>query len=68
VIIQEQQVWEVEKILNSQRHRNQIQYRVTWTGFHNPDHTWYPARNFENSPDLVHQFHEEYPEKPVPQL
>jgi len=68
VIIQEQQEWEVEKILDSRRHRNQIQYRVKWTGFHDPDCTLYPARNFENSPDLVRQFHKEYPEKPTPQL
>jgi len=67
VIIQKQQEWEVEKILDSRRHRNQIQYRVKWTGFHDPDRTWYPARNFEISPDLIHQFHEEYPEKPAPQ-
>jgi len=67
VIIQEQQEWEVEKILDSQHHRNQIQYRVKWTGFHDPDRTCYPARNFKNSPDLIHQFHEEYPEKPAPQ-
>jgi len=68
VVIQEQQEWEVEKILDSRRHRNQIQYRVKWTGFHDPDRTWYPARNFENSSDVVCQFHEEYPEKPAPQL
>jgi len=68
VIIQEQQEWEVEKILDSQRHRNQIQFRVKWTGFHDPDRTWYPASNFENSPHLVCQFHEIYPEKPAPQL
>jgi len=68
VIIQEQQEWEVEKILDSRHHGNQIQYRVKWTGFHDPDRTWYPARNLENYPDLVRQFHEEYPEKPAPQL
>ena len=67
VIIQEQQEWEVEKILNSRCHRNQIQYQVKWTGFHNPDHAWYPARNFENSLDFIQQFHEEYPEKLAPQ-
>jgi len=38
-IIQEQQEWEVEKILDSRRHRNQIQYQVKWTSFHDPDHT-----------------------------
>jgi len=68
MIIQEQQEWEVEKILDSRRHRNQIQYRVKWTSFHDPDGTWYAARNFANSPDLVRKFHEEYPKEPTPQL
>ena len=66
VIIQEQQEWEVEEILDSRRHSTQIQYRVKWTGFHDLDCTWYPARNFENSPDVIHQFHKKYPEKPAP--
>jgi len=39
IVIQEQQDWEVEKVLDSRRHRNQIQYRVKWTGFYNPDCT-----------------------------
>ena len=39
VVIQEQQEWEVEKVLDSRRQRNQIQYRVKWTGFHKPDRT-----------------------------
>jgi len=67
VIIQEKQEWEVEKILDSRCHRNQIQYRVKWTSFYDPDRTWYPSRNFKKSPDLILQFHEEYPEKPAPQ-
>jgi len=68
VVIQEQQEWEVEKVLDSQCHRNQIQYRVKWTGFYDPDSIWYPAHNFENSPDIIQQFHEEYPEKPSPPI
>jgi len=44
-----------------------MQYRVKWTGFHDPDRTWYPASNFDNSPDLIRQFHKEYPEKATPQ-
>jgi len=67
LVIQEQQDWEVEKILDSRRHRNQIQYRVKWTGFHDPNRTWYPTRNFDNSPDLIQQFHRDYREKPAPQ-
>jgi len=67
IIIQEQQEWEVEKIMDSRRQRNQIQYQVKWTGFHDPNRTRYPAHNFENSSDIILQFHEEYPEKPAPQ-
>jgi len=65
-IIQEQQEWEVEKILNSRRPRNQIQYQVKWTGFHDQDRTRYPAHNFENNPNAIRRLHEEYPEKPAP--
>jgi len=68
VVIQEQQDWEVENAFDSRRHQNQIQYLVKWTGFHDPDRTWYQAPNFLNLPALVCQFHEEYPEKPAPQL
>jgi len=66
VIVNEQQEWEVEEILDSRRHRNRLQYHVKWTGFHDTDKTWYPASNFENSPDAIRQFHERYPAKPSP--
>jgi hypothetical protein len=66
VIINNQEEWEVKEILDSRLHRNQLQYRVKWTGYHDPDKTWYPANNFENSPDAVRQFHERYPTKPSP--
>jgi hypothetical protein len=66
VIVNEQQEWEVEEIIDSRHSRNRLQYRVKWTGFHDPDKTWYPASNFENSPEAVRQFHDRYPEKPAP--
>jgi len=66
LVIQEQQEWEVEKILDSRCQRNQIQYRVKWTGFHDPDRTWYPARNFEKSPDLTVSSTRNTPKNPHP--
>jgi len=66
IIIEAQQEWEVEQILDSRQHRSKIQYQVKWTGFHYPDKTWYLAENFENSPEIIREFHEEYPEKPAP--
>jgi len=56
----------VEQILDSRQHRSKIQYRVKWMGFHDPDKTWYPAENSQNSPEIIREFHEEYPEKPAP--
>jgi hypothetical protein len=31
-----------------------------------PDKKWYPARNFEHSPEVIKQFHAAYPKKPGP--
>jgi hypothetical protein len=64
----DEEEWEVEEIVDSRCHRGRIQYRVKWTGFHDPDTTWYPADNFRNSPDAVTQFHGRYPNKPASQF
>jgi hypothetical protein len=66
VIVDDHQEWEVEEILDSRRHRQQLQYRVKWVGDPNTDKTWYPHTNFENSPDAIQRFHERYPTKPSP--
>lgn len=60
-----QDEWEVERILAVRKVRNKLLYRVKWTG-HDEDITWYPARNFKNSPYLIRDFHSEYPELPGP--
>jgi hypothetical protein len=66
VIIDNEEEWELEEIVDSRHYRNQLQYRVKWTGFHDQDKAWYPAMNFENSQDTVQQFHTRYPQKPAP--
>jgi hypothetical protein len=53
IIIDDEEEWEVEEIIDSRYHRKQLQYRVKWTGFRDEDKTWYPATNFNNSPDTV---------------
>jgi hypothetical protein len=58
----------VEEIVDSRYHRNRLQYRVRWTGFPDPDRTWYPSENFTNSPDAIRRFHTTYPRKPAPRL
>jgi hypothetical protein len=66
IIIDDEEEWEVEEIVDSRYHREQLQYRVKWTGFHDEDKTWYPATNFNNSPDTMQWFHQKYPRKPAP--
>jgi hypothetical protein len=48
---------EVERILAVRLVRKKLLYRVKWVG-HDDDLTWYPARNFRNSP---RDFHNGYP-------
>ena len=57
--------YELEEIIDSRLHRNNLQYRVKWTGY-SPEHdkTWYPAENFENTSIAIQQFHSRYPWKP----
>ena len=57
--------WEVEQILASKLTRKTLKYQVSWKGY-DPDPTWYPARNFLGSPDMIKQFHTEYPKQPGP--
>ena len=61
--IEGEEEFEVSKIKDSRRYRGRLQYRVDWMGYP-PDDVWYNAENFENSPDLVREFHAKYPRKP----
>jgi len=69
VVVNGEQEWEVDKILDSRTRWKKLYYRVQWLG-HDPDPTWYPAENFKHAPRRLRDFHEEYPSKdgPPPQL
>ena len=68
VIINEQEEYEIEQVLDSKKLYNKIYYRAKWKGYsHEHDQEWYPAENFENSPELTQDFHKQYPHKPKPQ-
>jgi len=60
----------VNDILDSRRHRRQLQYLVDWEGYPPSERSWEPARSLaENSPALRHvitEFHARYPDKPGP--
>jgi hypothetical protein len=55
--------YEVEAIVDSRKFRNKLQYRVQWVGYQ--ETSWEPAENLE-CPEIVTQFHAQYPDKPGP--
>ncbi|MBW0504244.1 hypothetical protein O181_043959 [Austropuccinia psidii MF-1] len=58
-LVEEQEEWEVDQVLNSNLRRGKLWYLVEWKGFsEDPERTtWEPASNLTNSPDLVKDFH-----------
>ena len=62
-IINNEEEWEVENILDARCYRGKLQYRVKWVGW-NEDREWINATGFDNSPEIIKDFHSCYPEKP----
>ena len=64
------QEYEVALILDSKldkRYKPSLRYLVSWEGYTGPDSmTWEPPSSLSNCQDLVHQFHEQNPDKPHP--
>lgn len=63
--VNDQDEWEVERVLASRLYRRKLEYRVKWVGA-DDDPTWYPARNFKGSPHLVRDFHQAHPDAAGP--
>jgi transposase InsO family protein len=63
VIVDGQQEWLVDEIVDSRWHYGTLQYRVSWTG--HDEHTWEPWYHVYDNEALT-PFHERYPGKPGP--
>ena len=62
--IEGQEEWEVKEIVDSRHYRNQLQYLVHWTGYH--ENTWQPWFDLTHTSDLIQRFHIRNPQKPSP--
>jgi hypothetical protein len=62
--IDDEDEYEVEKVLDSRKYRNQFQYLVKWKGYDQSHHSWEPATNLINSPELTDAFHHDHPSAP----
>ncbi|MBW0549473.1 hypothetical protein O181_089188 [Austropuccinia psidii MF-1] len=63
VLVEEQEEWGVDQVLDSKLKRGKLWYLVEWKGFsEDPERTtWEPASNLTSSPDLLKDFHSLYP-------
>ncbi|XP_073413057.1 uncharacterized protein [Dendrobates tinctorius] len=62
VLVDGQEEFVVERILDSRLYRNQFQYLIKWQGYTVEDNSWEPVNKI-NAPRLLRQFHQRYPHK-----
>jgi len=60
VIIEGEEEWEVERILNKRRVRGKDKYLVRWKGFTAESDTWEGRKNLENAKEAIEEFEKEY--------
>ncbi len=64
IVINDEDEWKIDDILNSRRYRRRLQYRVKWNDYDN-DLNWYNADGdeFMNAQKIVDDFHIQYSNK-----
>ena len=60
VVIEGEEEWEVEKIMNKRQVREKDKYLVQWRGCTAEEDTWESRENLKNASDLVEEFEKEY--------
>jgi hypothetical protein len=62
VIVNKEEEYEINDILDSRYHYDKLQYKVTWID-HSSDRAWYSAENFEHFKNILKNYHLRYSEK-----
>ena len=60
VIIEGEEEWEVERILNKRKVRGRDKYLVRWKGFTAESDTWEGRENLKNAKEAIEEFEKEY--------
>ena len=66
IIVDEEEEYEVEAVLDSRIYRGKFQYLVKWKGYGDVHNSWEPESNVANAPKLVARFHKTHPGAPRP--
>jgi hypothetical protein len=62
VVIDNEEEYETNDILNNRYHYDKLQYKVVWID-HFSDRAWYSAENFEHFKNILKNYHQRYSEK-----
>jgi len=60
VVIEGEEEWEVEKIMNKRKVQERDKYLVRWKGYTAEEDTWKSRENLKNAMELVKEFEKEY--------
>jgi len=60
VVIEGEEEWEVEKIINKRKVQGRDKYLVQWKGCMAEEDTWESKENLKNAIELVEEFEREY--------
>ncbi|GLB45777.1 putative retrotransposable element tf2 155 kda protein type 1-like [Lyophyllum shimeji] len=64
MLIDDEEWFDVEDILDSRFFRRKLQYKVKWKGYGYEDTSWEPVENIARARDLVREFHRRHPNAP----
>jgi hypothetical protein len=64
-LVDGEEEYEVEEILDSKVIQGNLHYYVKWKGYPNSENSWIPAQN-AHTPDLISDFHHLHPQAPGP--
>ena len=66
VLVEDEEEYEVEQVLDSRLHYRRLQYLVKWKGYSDTENSWLPEPDLKHAAELTEEFHRRYPDKPRP--
>jgi len=63
IIVDREEKWEVEEILDSHWHRRRFQFLVKWKGYGREHNSWEAVSNV-SAPNLIVEYYHKYPAAP----